>query len=284
MAYKDIKDICRMVTAAASSGRTARGPSSLCTPEMWSEAGKMLLECKSAAVVTGFYIPSASSPETDGPIGSAVLARALERIGCRIEVWSDDLCIDCVRACVDALGCHELKVSDISAGIGGRSMPDVLIYIERLGAARDGRYYDMRKNDVSEWVRPIDSLALNSGVKVIGIGDGGNEVGMGAFISELEAIMPGYAQCLSSIPADICLPVDVSNWGGYALAAVLSALKGEWIAQSDSEERVMMEAALDAGAVDGVSKRREMSVDGLSLDVQLEVRAELERAFMGSRL
>jgi hypothetical protein len=92
--------------------------------------------------------------------------------------------------------------------------------------------------------------------------------------------MPDYAECLCVVTADICLPVDVSNWGAYALAAALSAASGSWLGQTADEELAMLEAMRACGAVDGVSKRSGLSVDGLGSDVQLEIRDALERLAM----
>lgn len=277
-AYNSSSDISNLVTKIVASGRTKRGPSSLCRDAMWRDAVELITASSNIAIVTGFYIPSVSAPETDGPLGASVLARALSMFGKNVEVWTDSFNAQCVRACVDALPGGSARVIDIDRS-KDIDMPDLFIYVERLGRARDGRYYDMRKNDISEWVSPLDSYAAESGIPTIGVGDGGNEAGMGKFEKELSEIMPHYKDCLSIVSSDVCIPVDVSNWGAYGLAAVLSAQCGRYLGHTADEERIIMRASLDAGAVDGVSKRSEMSVDGLGIDEHMEIASELERAF-----
>jgi len=102
---------------------------------------------------------------------------------------------------------------------------------------------------------------------------------MGNFHKVLSHKLPGFARCLSMINADVALPVDVSNWGGYALAILLSRHEGRWLGHSPAEERAMLEAMLAAGAVDGVSCKPELSVDGLDLDSHVQVVEKLRGLF-----
>jgi hypothetical protein len=222
---------------------------------------------------------SAKAPETDGPTGSVVLARTLRRLGYEAEIWVDFRCADVYVSCAKPAGFPAEYVRDVSRGTGGAEHPDLLIYIERLGRASDGAYYDMRGADVSSVTCPLDEFALQGRSRVIGIGDGGNEVGMGNYREALSEIMRGYGNCISVVGADVCIPVDVSNWGAYALAAALSIDSGEWAAQSAEEETAMLEALCAAGAVDGVSKKSGMSVDGFGLEKQLEVCSSLRSLF-----
>jgi hypothetical protein len=265
----------RGLTEAAAGGVSERGPSRLCRDSVWAEAVGLMNGARRVAVVTGFFIPAAGAPETDGPPGAVVLARALSRRGADAYVWTDHLCVGAVAGCAGAIGFPAARVTDVSGDLERGDVPDLLIYVERLGRARDGAYYDMRGRDVSEFAPPLDAFALRGTSRVIGVGDGGNEVGMGNYFAELSEMMPGYARCLSRVGADAAVPVDVSNWGAYALAAALSCEAGEWLGQTESEERAMMEAMTDLGAVDGVRKTASGSVDGFDLSRQLEVVAEL---------
>lgn len=263
------------LTRAAASGRTNRGPSTLCADGMWQGALDLIDKARSISIVTGFFIPAASAPETDGPPGAAILARALRAAaGKEVEILTDDLCLACVRAAASAAGLPR----DIVRAVSGTDAPPrsgLLIYIERLGRAADGRYYDMRMTDISDRTAPLDQFALSAAVPVIAIGDGGNEVGMGRFAHELSKIMPDYARCLSSVGANLCLPVDVSNWGAYALAeaVAIAAAKPHAIARDD--ELAIIDAMIEAGAVDGVRKCASRSVDGLDAPMLAEVIAEL---------
>jgi hypothetical protein len=271
-------DVAVLLTEITASGSTGRGPSSLCSGRLWGGALELIQDCKKIAVVSGFYVPSASSPETDGPSGSIFLARALERAGWPVKIWTDVFCLDCFKKCAYAVGFQPDNVEDASAPSFEGCDADLLIYVERLGRAKDGGYYNMRGENVSKWTPPLDSYAIDSGLPVIGIGDGGNEVGMGSLADELCIIMPDYARCLSIVKADVCIPVDVSNWGAYALASALSSAEGRWIGQSEEEERMMLLEMSDCGAVDGITKTRSASVDGLRLERHMEVVSLLKAA------
>jgi hypothetical protein len=87
---------------------------------------------------------------------------------------------------------------------------------------------------------------------------------MGSLGESLKPLVPGFQSCLCSVEADICLPVDVSNWGCYALSALLSSLSGRWLGHSPEEERAMLECMARQGAVDGATRKRGMTVDGFS--------------------
>lgn len=74
----------------------------------------------------------------------------------------------------------------------------------------------MRGQDVSSMVVSLDDAVLTKReeVDVIGIGDGGNEAGMGNLRRELGKLMPSFSRFLSVVESDAPLPVDVSDWGG----------------------------------------------------------------------
>jgi hypothetical protein len=235
----------------------------------------MIGAARNIAVITGFFIASAGVPETDGPPGSVVLARALLRAGIETEIWTDARCLGALSACAESVSFPADRVRGVSGAVGTEEPPGLLIYVERLGRAADGAYYDMRGKDVSPVAAPLDEYALSGASRVIGIGDGGNEVGMANFTAPLRAMMPDYAGCLSSVGADVCIPVDVSNWGAYALSAALSHESGVWLGQTEAEEAAMLSALGSVGAVDGTTKKISMSVDGFDISKQLEIVSSL---------
>jgi len=213
-------------------------------------------------VVTGFFVPVCGAPETDGPGGAVMLGRAISRIGKETAVFTDGLCLEAVKACSASVGGPVVREADGAEEILA-FRPDLLVYVERLGRAEDGLYYNMRGEDVSATTAPLDGAALSgNGLKVLAVGDGGNEAGMGLFRGKLAELLPGYAPCLSVVGADTALPVDVSDWGGYALASLMSLECGEWIGPEDRETGTMLDALVSAGAVDGVTRRSEPTVDG----------------------
>jgi hypothetical protein len=109
-----------------------------------------------------------------------------------------------------------------------------------------------------------------TGMKTIGIGDGGNEIGMGCIPwEELARRLEGEigAKIPCRIATDWNIISGTSNWGGYALAAAVLLLRGETelLRPFDREQQQhALEYLVEHGpAVDGVTRRREATVDGL---------------------
>nr|WP_321499863.1 glutamate cyclase domain-containing protein [uncultured Dethiosulfovibrio sp.] len=274
-----MKDICESLISLVASDRPGRGPSRLCRWDMLSRALELLSGASKVGVVTGFFIPSAGVPETDGPGGAVALARALALWGKEVSLWTDRSCLSVVQGASSAIGGPPVSV----AGSGSEVLdwgPDLLVYIERLGRAEDGEYYNMRGQAITSTVVPLDEgllLASHKGIKSISIGDGGNEAGMGKLFEGLSRILPGYGSCLSVVSSDVAIPVDVSDWGGYALAGLLSMESGLWCGVSGEEIRAMIEAEVAEGAVDGVTLQGSPSVDGFSLEDQMAIGEDIRR-------
>ena len=273
-------DSLRGIVASDLGGRRA---SVLSDASLWGRAFSLCWAARSALIVTGFFIRSASAPETDGPPGSVVLGRALAFLGKRVSLATDRHNLSALDACSGSVGGPSVLCLDgpDPAALEGF---DLLVFLERPGRAGDGRYYNMRGEDIGTVVVPLDDLALTAvglGVPVLGIGDGGNEAGMGALYEPLVRLLPHYAPFLSRVPSTVCLPVDVSNWGGYALAALLSVPFGRWVGLDEGEEKRMLAALRDRGAVDGVSGLGGCSVDGFALPDLNRVSSRLRSWYAG---
>ena len=266
------------ILEVVASGVAGRGVTSLCSHINFEDALGLLEGAKRVAIVTGFYIPGAGAPETDGPGGSVALGRALVRRGADVAIFTDNLCYDVVKACSDSVGGPEVKCADGPDGVISWS-PDLIIYLERVGKASDGNYYNMRSVKINDTVVALDdavSIARNSGIAVMAVGDGGNEAGMGYFYSRLSELLPDYSPCLSVVESDLALAVDVSDWGGYALAGLLSINACKWLGVSPDEVETMLLAQVDSGAVDGVTLEGKPGVDGFPLKVQRSVAGNIK--------
>ena len=275
-------DILSLQRIVASDSRS-RCVSKLCRPEFWGEALQLFMRAPRILIVTGFFIRKAGACETDGPPGAAVLGRALQRVGKEVFLITDRRNYPCLRACSRSIGgplaVHVDTPGRIPMNVG------LLVYIERPGHAADGCYYNMRGDNVGDVVAPLDraaETAMERGVPVFGIGDGGNEAGMGLLNEPLARMMPDYASCLSTVSANLCLPVDISNWGAYALAGLLSRFYRKWIGLEENEESLMLEALLESGAVDGVTGKPGMSVDGVPSGELEEVVRKIKNWYFGS--
>ncbi|HEY1785539.1 MAG TPA: glutamate cyclase domain-containing protein, partial [Pirellulales bacterium] len=121
-------------------------------------------------------------------------------------------------------------------------------------------------------------------VATIGIGDGGNEIGMGTFAWETLRAALGSAvggRVVSRIATRYTLLAGVSDWAAYVLALGICSLRdGQRVAagwNTQSQRELIEMLVSEAGAVDGVTGRPTATVDGLELDTYLAPLAELRR-------
>jgi hypothetical protein len=112
-------------------------------------------------------------------------------------------------------------------------------------------------------------------VTTIGVGDGGNEVGMGSVRARLAREGELIARIASMVAVDHLVVAGVSNWGAYGIVAQLGRLTGQRLLHAPTDERKMIDACVTAGAVDGLTKRPEPTVDALDADTHAAVVALL---------
>jgi hypothetical protein len=146
------------------------------------------------------------------------------------------------------------------------------IAIERCGRSADGPPRNMRGQDIGSYTAPLDDLFTAGPWDTIAIGDGGNEIGMGAISRSLIAGHVAHGETIACVTAARHLIVaGVSNWGAYALIGALAALREDWrgtllACLDETVDRAVLEAAVEHGpAVDGVSRRRTLTVDNLDI-------------------
>jgi hypothetical protein len=264
-----------------------------------ADATRALLHATSIGFITGFFVPrdGVAAAETDGPVGTALLAASLGACGVPVRIAVDSPCADAVRAAV-----HETGVEVAVDEMGVEDRPGIervtgawrdagvshAVSIERCGLAADGRPRNMRGVDVSPWTAPLDDLFTAGAWVRIGVGDGGNEIGMGKLPAGLIARTVPNGERIACITAcDHLVVAGVSNWGAYGLMAALAVLHDAWsptVARFLTAERdlALTRAIVDkAGAVDGVTARNEPTVDGFSADVHAGVIQELRRIAWG---
>src|SRR5207237_6442479 len=106
------------------------------------------------------------------------------------------------------------------------------VAIERCCLSPDGRPRNMRGVDVSPWTAPLDDLFTAAPWARIGVGDGGNEIGMGKLPTGLIArTVPNGERIACITPCDHLVVAGVSNWGAYGLMAALAGLQEGWSPQ-----------------------------------------------------
>lgn len=188
---------------------------------------------------------------------------------------------------------------------------DLVIAIERAGPSKDGSYRTMKTRDMTSIVAPLDKLltgdfkcldAVDHGVKnafignyrsrvkSIGIGDGGNEVGMGKVFDKIvNSSIPNAADIACVTASDDLIVASVSNWGGYALAAAV-ALNGtsakypffhsiedaiSSCMPNRQQEIAICQRMIECGGRDGMTAKNELMVDGMPLERSIEVLEEI---------
>jgi hypothetical protein len=238
-------------------------------------------------VDTGFFVPTGDPPafETDGPLGAVFLLRSLSLILQQVAVWSPPDCGRAVEAGALMAGLRPDVVLLESGAEGPRAVVQMggwpgyesthSVALEHVGRASDGRCYSMRGRDITEHTPPVDAgyttSAAERGTVTIGIGDGGNEIGMGKIPHEtIVKNIPNGDLIHCRVPTDHLIVAGVSNWGAYALAAGVFVLKGVTppadLFDPDREREILEVMVREGPLVDGVTGQQTATVDGLTWD------------------
>ncbi|HIP75017.1 MAG TPA: DUF4392 domain-containing protein, partial [Thermococcus paralvinellae] len=147
----------------------------------------------------------------------------------------------------------------------------ILVSVETAGRSKDGNYYSM--SGLKVLTPPFDELFLKAreiGVPTIGIGDGGNEIGMGNIKHLIEKYIPLGEKISTIVETDELIVSAVSNWGAYGLVAQVSLEIGENLLKDWNERKNLM-TMVSAGLIDGIVKKPVMSVDGLSVEIHEKI-------------
>ena len=241
-------------------------------PDFCTQAAQYILDnLGDVVIVTGFYILSAGQHETDGPPGAIAIGNALAALGRTVTYVSDLHTTPMLRDWLgEGVRVVDFPIGDIdssreaAAEILSQLKPGLLISIERCGRTKDEKYLNMRAADITRYTARLDYL-FERGIPSVGIGDGGNEIGMG----NLAEVIPGVDR-LPDDPAiakvDRLVLASVSNWGGYGLVAALSQLVGRDLLPTTDEDERLIRRMVDAGAVDGTSGENKYYVDNFTLE------------------
>ncbi|MEZ6045808.1 MAG: DUF4392 domain-containing protein [Planctomycetaceae bacterium] len=176
---------------------------------------------------------------------------------------------------------HLISIERVGPGHTAESFqkqyPEVQIdfFTEKIVPEKRGSCHNMRGINVNAWNAPLYELFEVSSqhypaIHTIGIGDGGNEIGMGQMNwLDMQACLPlpDTAHIPCRVATDDVILAGTSNWGALALAAAVALLKQQpdvlkpW---TDQHHLQLLEAIVSEGpAVDGVTGRTEATVDGL---------------------
>jgi hypothetical protein len=233
-------------------------------------------------LITGFYVPMGSPPaaETDGPVGAALLAGGLTAVGAPCRLATDEPCRNACEVALAAAGALDVPVDAVAIGAALAPLIESwraagithAISIERCGRSADGAPRNMRGLDIGSYTAPLDDLFAAGPWGTIAVGDGGNEIGMGALPRDLIAQYVAHGETIACVtPARHLIVAGVSHWGAYALLGALAVLRADWRPRlidclDEGLDRRVLEAMLAHGpAVDGVSRQQTPTIDNLDL-------------------
>jgi hypothetical protein len=240
--------------------------------------------------------------ETDGPPGAVVLGRALQRgFGAIPFFFVEDELLAPMATVVQAAGFKVLPPQAAIRAAGSKAPihaatvlgfpsniedatkvatylikeygPSAVVAVEKGGMSSDNTIHTSRGDDATEHMAKIDLLireAKRHQILTIGVGDGGNEIGMGLIQGRIREALP-FGDIIAPVTETDCLvAATVSNWGAYGIAACLAVLLGQRAVFHDAqlEERILHRCA-DAGLIDGISGYVEEGADGLPSQVHV---------------
>lgn len=247
--------------------------------------------------------------ESDGPPGAVALARAL-RLALKAApvIVTDGCLVEGVKRVAQAAGfqcvlpeeiIHSIRLDKLlttsvlpfpadaaeakaaALALLDGIKPAACIAVERGGGNAAGIIHNMAGMDTGASQAKLDylfQLARQRNVATVAVGDGGNEIGMANIAEAVRSQVPFGDKCqcpcsggvAAATAVDVLVTASISNWGAYALAAMLAAATGVIGAANDAEkERRVLEAAAAAGFHDPISGGVFPGADGCGLDVHL---------------
>lgn len=164
------------------------------------------------------------------------------------------------------------------------------LFLEETSVETRNRCLNMRGIAIDRYTakthRLFERVAIHQPtITSIGIADGGNEIGCGSIAWEVirDAVpTPQAGKIACRIATDHTILAGVSNWGAYALAAVVLHQRGEASLLRDmnatSEAQRIERFVHEGKLIDGVTTLSEATVDGLPLETYLQTLIGIHRA------
>jgi hypothetical protein len=168
---------------------------------------------------------------------------------------------------------------------GGEAVGEsYLDFLQEVPEEQQDRCFTMRGRDITASMSPahwlFEAARQQPGLVTVGIGDGGNEIGMGKIAWEIiHHNIPRGGLVACRVPTDHLIVCGISNWGAYGLAAGIRALRG--VSHDASlfdvqRELQLLQIMVQRGPlVDGVTGLPTATVDGLHFDRYAEVLRKL---------
>jgi D-glutamate cyclase len=157
----------------------------------------------------------------------------------------------------------------------GSTSTDLERFLREMPALEHDRYHTMSGRDVTAHMSPAHWLFEEAPkvlpIKTIGIGDGGNEIGMGKIPWDIiRRNIPGGGLIACRVGTDYLVVSGVSNWGAYGLAAAAYSVAGikpdADLFDAEREQELLRIMVEHGPLVDGVTGEPSATVDGLPFD------------------
>lgn len=253
------------------------------------------------AIITGFFIPHGNPPaaENDGPIGCAHLAAGLQRAGISVRLVSDPLCLNAIKVSaqsagisaqvpydvvpVDAVSLEDPSVSSIIKSWQNAQPPvSHVIAIERAGPSSDGTVRNVHGDDITSYTAPLHLLFNLNEIISIGIGDLGNELGMGTLTKELIAKTIKHGEIIAcDIPCNYPIVCGVSNWGAMGLLMAIALLRPDLESKLiegltlEMDKHILTTLMSSGLAVDGDTGLQELTIETFPWEYHAKVLTEI---------
>lgn len=255
------------------------------------------------------------SPETDGPPGALFLAHSLIELGYRPLLFTEANCLACLQAGLSHLGIQSKAAVMESPVLDDPNYAENilekaekllgtishLIAIEKCGPSHTlgtiepsekdsylqqtepnerGQTLTMSCRNITTINAPVHKLfdpifTAKHKLTTIGIGDGGNEIGMGNIPWQVIADNINHgARIACSTKVNHLIVTGVSNWGGYAVGALALYEKSENLSQiltMHADGKLIDTMVRDGKLVDGRKGIPDNSVDGLDWQIHANV-------------
>lgn len=238
----------------------------------------------------GIHVALASDPFCLQALVAGLRACGLENTVRLVEIPSASTCMGEAEYCLklhEQLGAPTHLISLERVGpthtpqtlrTSGATPQQMREYMTSVAPEYRGRCHSMRARDITTLMRPAHLPFENriAGMTTIGIGDGGNEIGMGKIAWDvIRRNIPRGDLVACRTATDLLVVCGVSNWGGYALSAGIRLLRN---APRDPSlfdarrEHELLQTMVTAGPlVDGVTSQSVATVDNLSMEVHGEI-------------